>query len=463
MQINSYLNRVLAVLICLHVFTSAAAEPGSWRLQSALALPTWLSLSGTYRTRYETLDSQFRAGGDGGDQALLLRTTLKAGVHHGPFTIVGEMLDARASYDDAGTPVSTGLVNTAELLQAYLQWEASDALAPGDLSNVRVGRVTMDFGSRRLIARNRFRNTINAFTGIDWKWRGASGRQLRAFVTLPVNRQPNNRAALLDNDIEFDEEDSDVKFWGLFYADKFSWGDQGELYYFGLNEDDSNGRQTRNRDLSTIGFRVYRKPQLSKFDYQLESAFQFGESRSSASAANVTDLDHFAHFQHAELGYSFARKWHPRLILQYDFASGDDHPGDGDNERFDTLFGARRFDFGPTSIYGAFARANLNTPGLRLAFKPHPTITSFIAYRAYWLASSRDAWTTSGVRDVTGATGRFLGQQIELRVRWDVVPANIRFEGGVAHLFTGEFAQDAPNSNRQGDATFLYSQIGLTF
>ena len=441
--------------------TSQAAPP--WRLHNALTLPSWLTLSGSFRTRYETLDSQFRAGRSGGDQILLLRSTLYAALHRGPFTIAGEMLDARAALDDLGTPISTGLVNTAELLQGFLRWKTTDLLGLSGASTATLGRFTMDIGSRRFIARNRFRNTINAFTGVDWQWQGEGGRQFRAFFTLPVDRKPNLAAALRDNDAEFDNEDSDVKFWGLYYADTTRFGDHGELFYFGLDENDSSGRRTRNRELSTIGFRLYRQARQSAFDYQIESAFQFGESRSSTSPVNVTQLDHFAHFQHAELGYTFVHKWRPRLIFQYDYASGDDRPADGDNERFDTLFGARRFDFGPTSIYGPFARANINTSGLRLALKPGRSMTSFVAYRAYWLASRRDAWTTSGVRYTSGATGRFIGQQIELRLRWEAVPKNIRLEGGVAHLFAGNFMHDAPNSNRQGDATYLYSQIGLTF
>ena len=63
-------------------------------------------------------------------------------------------------------------------------------------------------------------------------------------------------------------------------------------------------------------------------------------------------------------------RWSPRLIFQYDYASGDDDPNDADNNRFDTLYGARRFDFGPTGIYGPFARANLSTPGMRIKLKP---------------------------------------------------------------------------------------------
>ena len=59
-------------LACLILGTkAAAAEP--WRLQNAVNAPNWLTLSGNARLRYETLDGQFRAGGEGGDQVLVWR------------------------------------------------------------------------------------------------------------------------------------------------------------------------------------------------------------------------------------------------------------------------------------------------------------------------------------------------------------------------------------------------------
>ena len=462
MQKITYIIAIIFVALVMDANSVAqAADP--WRLQEAIKLPSWLSLSGSFRTRYESLDSQFRVGRDGGDQILLMRTTAKAEIHHGPLTFSAELQDSRAARGDSGTPITTSLVNPLELLQAYLQWQTTDLVAPGATSKLRAGRITLDVGSRRFVARNRFRNTINAFTGIDWQWQNSGGRELRAFYTLPVDRHPNDPAALRDNDVEFDKEDGDIRFWGLYVSEPLSGDNNFEFFYFGLDEDDSRDRATRNRELSTFGARLYREGRPSAFDYEFESMIQFGESHASTSAFDISALDHFAHFQHAELGYTFQQRMNPRLVVQYDYASGDDSPLDGGNERFDTLFGARRFDFGPTSIFGPFARANLATPGIRLQLKPQVRITSFIAYRAYWLASNKDAWTTSRARDSSGITSSFIGHQVEARLRWNVVPKNIRLEFGFAHLFAGEFIEDAPNSNEQGDSTHLYSQIALTF
>ncbi len=457
MKIKTYI--VLAILAAL----AGPAEAAPWRARDALDLPQWLSLEGSFRARYETLAPQYRATHTGSDQVFVTRTTLKAGIHHGEFSLVGEMIDSRASLDDDGSFLNTTVVNPVELLQGYVQWRPRALLLDGDESDVRLGRLTMDVGSRRFVARNRYRNTINAFTGIDWQWRSAGGRELRAFFTLPVAREPNTFAELRDNDVEFDQEDSDVKFWGLVAAEAWREYDHVEVFYFGLDEDDSSTRRTRNRDLSTIGLRLYRKPRAGHFDYELETAFQFGESRSSTAAANTRDLDHFAHFHHLEVGYSFVAPWQPRVVAQYDYASGDDNPADGDYERYSTLYGARRFDFGPTGIYGPFARENLNTPGLRVRVKPAAKLSGFLAWRAYWLASDRDAWTAAGLVDPSGDTNSFIGHQVEMSVRYDAVPGNVRLEGGFAHVFSGEFMDDVPNSRRQGDVTYAYTQIALTF
>lgn len=462
MQKITYIIVIIFVVLVVDANSIAqAADP--WRLQEAIKLPSWLSLSGSFRTRYESLESQFRVGRDGGDQILLMRTTAKAEIHHGPLTFGAELQDSRAVLGDSGTPISTSLVNPLELLQAYLQWQKTDLVALGATSKLRAGRITLDVGSRRFVARNRFRNTTNAFTGIDWQWQSSGGRKLRAFYTLPVDRHPNDPAALRNNDAEFDKEYGDIRFWGLYVSEPLSEDNNLEFFYFGLDEDDSSDLATRNRELSTFGARLYRKGHPSAFDYEFESTIQFGESRASTSAFDISNLDHFAHFQHVEVGYTFQQRMSPRLVVQYDYASGDDSPLDGGNERLDMLFGARRFDFGPTSIFGPFARANLATPGIRLQLQSQLRITSFIAYRAFWLASDKDAWTTSHARDSSGTTSSFIGHQVEARLRWNVVPQNICLEFGLAHLFAGEFIEDAPNSNEQGDSTHLYSQIALTF
>ena len=454
------------LLSSISPLTLQAADnvPKPWRGSDVLGLPAWFQLSGHHRLRYETLEGQFRTNRQGNEHILVLRTAIQAALTFDQFELVAEFMDSRQELADRRSPINTTIVNTFELLQGYVAVNFPDVVQEGGTARLQLGRQTIDFGSRRLVARNRFRNTLNNFTGINTSWAAASGHSLRAFYFLPVSRVPSDTPSLLDNDTEFDEEDFDWQFWGVAAEmPQLLPTINGELFVFGLHEDDSPDRVTRDRTLYTPGFRLYRKPATGQFDCELESVFQAGHSRSSTATTNTTDLDHFAHFQHLEVGYSFAVRWSPRLVVQFDYASGDDNPNDDNNNRFDTLFGARRFDFGPTGIYGPFARSNLISPGYRLVLKPHAAFDIMFAHRFYWLAADRDAWTTSGVHDPTGKSGSYLGTQPEIRLRWDVLPGNVRLEAGAAYLFSGEFEDDAPNSNDEGDTSYAYVQTVFTF
>jgi len=448
------------VALFVFSFTSSADQNKPWRLDQAIGSPDWLEISINHRTRYEALDGQYRAKtnglpGNGGDQALVFRTLVHARANFDYFTIGAEMQDSRITLADSGTATSsnqltTTIANPLELLQAYIEAPINNIGLQGSRSLLRLGRITMDVGSRRLVARNRFRNTLNAFTGLDWQWKYAD-KTFRTFYTLPIERR--DAGDIRNNNPRFDSEDTNVRFWGVYYSqDLFSKADKGEAYLFGLNKEKQK-KAVKNLELYTFGFRLWRKPVSEQFDYQLESVYQLGQSGSSSTPGKT--LDHWAYFQHAELGYRFNAPWSPRLIVQYDYASGDDNPNDGQNNRFNTLFGARRFDFGPTSIYGAFARSNLQSPALRLKMKPNKTVKSMFALRGFWRASTADSWTTAGIK----GSQAYIGTQIEARLRWEPLPKNLQLEGGVAHLFAG----DLMNQAGKGDATYVYTQATVKF
>ena len=89
--------------------------------------------------------------------------------------------------------------------------------------------------------------------------------------------------------------------------------------------------------------------------------------------------------------------------------------------------------------------------------------TAFVDYRAIWLASDRDAWVGTKVQDPTGASGSFVGQQVELRVRWMPLIGNLLLEAGYAHLFAGNFIRKAPNAAHRGDSNYVYTQAVVSF
>lgn len=74
-----------------------------------------------------------------------------------------------------------------------------------------------------------------------------------------------------------------------------------------------------------------------------------------------------------------------------------------------------------------------------------------------------NVWAGAGVRDVQGAAGTELGHQLEVRVRWDFLPGNVRLEAGYLHFFGGSFLEQAPNATREGDINYTFSEVTVSF
>lgn len=436
-------------------------EKPVWNLHDALKLPEWLDIGLDQRTRYETLDGAFRAGANGGDQQIAMDTCLWLQAHVDAFRVAMEFMDARQFGADQGSGISNNHANEADFLQGYLAWAQQNVFDSGIGAEVIAGRQTINLGSRRLVARNAYRNTMNNFTGIRMRLLSDKHWQLNGFVTMPVLRYPNNSADILDHVHQFDEEDTHTWFSGGFLEIyDLGLGINGELYLYHLDEGDSLYNQTRNRRYFTPGMRVYIKPAKARFDIQMEVVGQVGTVR--ASTTSTQDQEHEAWFQHLDFGYTFDTAWKPRLGFEYDFASGDKDPNDNKDQRFDTLYGARRFDFGPTGNYGPIARSNISSPGYRISVSPRGDVQAFVGHRFFWLAESKDSWTTANLRDRTGRTDDFIGHQIELSTRWDI-NSSLNLESGWAHLFKGSFAQNTAGAPPNQDSDYFYVQSMFRF
>ncbi len=431
-------------------------------LNKTANLPDWASVEVQHRSRFETLDNPFRARATGGDQVLSQRTLVQGELRFSQnFKLNAELQDSRAQFADSATLLNNTMVDAAELLETNLQWNAENLFGDGSKSVLRVGRLTMDVENRRLVARNRFRNTLNSFSGLDWIWQAGNGNLARLFYTLPIDRLPDQRNQIANNVSAIDRENIHRRFWGfLVSSPNLPWGNKGEFYLFGLNEEDAPNLPTLNRNIYTPGMRIFRPTAKGGFDYELSSNIQFGTSR--ATVTDTRDLDHFAHLHHAETGYTFAGSWSPRFLLEYDYASGDADSRDGKNGAFDALYG-KATEYSPSSIYSAFVRTNLSGPGIRLETRPDKTIKTLLSYRPYWLAESTGAWAgASGLQDITGQSSSFLGHQTTLQAKWQVLP-NLLLDGGVTYLREGDFQKTVPNAPREGNTIFAYIAATISF
>lgn len=464
---------VAAVALSCSYSGSALAQETTdkpFRLDEALETDPILRFGLEHRIRFEHLANDFRAGLDTSSTGLFLRTLLSAELTLEPLFLGAELQDSRAYVTD-DTPVNQGLTNPFELLQGYVGLRFRGAFQPEDALSLKVGRMTLDLSrvpmktstveraTRRLIARNDFRNTINGFNGIDLHWRSREDHFVRFLAAFPVTRLPSVEEELRSNDVVFDVENVNALLWSAFYSSpEFLSGARVDGYVVGLAESDAPDLDSANRRLVTPGLRFYRAPAPNELDFQIETMLQLGTSRASNKPEDIQDLRHIAASTAVAVGYQVAAPWKPRLAVLYDFASGDESPYDELNNRFDPLFGARRFDFGPTSLYGALARVNLHSPGVRFEITPHRVLDAFVAYRLAWLASSTDAWTSAQLSDKSGEAGSFVGAQLEGRVRYQPFPRNLAFEVGGALFSRGDLPREA-EGGRSEPAVYGYTQI----
>ncbi|WP_447971355.1 alginate export family protein [Nitrospira sp. M1] len=418
-------------------------------VKNALNLPTWIDLGFEHRTRFETYDHPWRSSQPLGqtDSQVQQRSRLRFGLNGGAFRFLFEGQDSRVHLDGPGDFVNTGIRNEWDILQLFVSATGDNVMGSGLRTDVHVGRMTMDFGHRRLIARNDFRNTTNAFDGVHWQLAKDKVWRIRTFLVEPVLRDQT----------ELDEQSKRSVFWGVYgESTQIPWL-RLNLYYFGLN-DQRSSTVSAQRSFSTFGLRLYEDPKRGRPDYDIESVWQTGR---------LGNTDHFAHFQHIDLGYTFNIPWSPRFVMYYDYASGDRNPNDSQDSSFDTLFGARRFELNPTGNFGPFFRTNISSPGWRVIVTPVKGWRLQVKHRVWYLATSRGAFASNGLRDVSGGSGNFLGHDVELRVQWKVSD-NLEFDAGYLHWFKGSYFDRLPASaglppggNKDTDYLYILTKVSI--
>ena len=438
--------------------------PKEFNAKKTLGLPDWLNMSLEFRSRYETLDTPFVKGQTGSQYQVPLQTVLWMEANYQALRVGFEFWDARQYGTKDGQTISNTMVDSADFTQMYAALSTMNFMDTGLGLEMKGGRTTLEFGSRRLVARNVFRNTTNAFTGVSFRLRdAASAWQVQVFANQPVVRLPDQASQLVHNDYAWDQEQKNSVFAGIFgEAFRLPLDTTGELYLYYLGE---NASSTNNRRLFTPGFRWFRPARKGEFDFEGESVAQTGNRYDTVYDAKgkgtKKDLPVEAFLEHIQFGYTFDLPWDPRLMVQYDYATGG-LSGNTTNS-FDTLFGARRWEYGPTGILSLFARNNISSPGTRLFVVPHRDVAAFLAYRAWWMADSKAAWQSANLIDPTGKAGDFLGHTVELSVRWDA-HENVAIETGWNYFMKGGFARNAPDAPANHDnVSYLYVQTEFRF
>ena len=406
-------------------------EPGPESLREFLGTPPWLIYGVTQRTRYESLQGRWRAGEEGSDQQIALRTRLFFGIRDilDPLRFSVELQDSRVYLTDAGSLVTTSQVNETDIQQLHVDLATKRVFGWNQPSVLSFGRLNLDLGRRRWIARNNFRNTTQSFDGVHWRVGDERKWHVRAFLTRPVE--------IFQTRLDPIGPASPNTLWGVYAGSRLTQRLTLEGYYFGHRSRDAY------RDFEMVGVRVTNPGGEGRWEFELESAYQFGD---------ISPEGRFEFFQHAEAGYTFVSMWKPQVLLRFDYASGG----------LDPLYGARSFEFVPSGIFQPFERSNIISPGLRGMVQPRERLSLLAQYRAWWLADATDPWVGSGLQDPTGSSGRFLGQTIELRLRWGLI-ANVFLQVGYVHAAWGSYLERVPGGQGLPASDYGYVQTEFMF
>ncbi len=390
----------------------------------------WIDAGLNYRMRFENRKNDFRRSVDNTDSVFLSRTQAYFGIKNimDPLRFAIELQDSRSH--NSKFAKTTGEVNKLDLFQGYaeLYFKGHRPVS------LRAGRMAYELMDRKLFSRDDWGNTGTNFQG----FRATIGKkendwQFDSFALRPVNE--SMEAA--------DRVNKNQWFYGAVLNWR-RWSDSITLqpFYFLMNQERFISSE-RSR-VNSPGLRFFGTVGQSDFDYDFIGVYQFGES------ANET---HRAYAYSSEIGYSFDKKWNPRLSAVYGYASGDKNPYDNKNQRFERFYGFNR----PWSNNNHIEWENLETFKSRIQFKPRKRFKIEGSYSFYWLSSPSDEWRRANLRDESGNSGRFIGQDFDLRIHHDI-SKHFRTTLGYAHFIPGKFAR---NSGRGGSSDFIYLELGF--
>jgi len=371
-----------------------------------------------YRARAEIRDDDLRRPVDGLDTPLLQRWRGYFGIHDwvDPFRFYVEYEDA--SRNNSNFPTDNRDVNRQEIIQAVAELHFEDAFDLARPLRLQAGRMAFEYVDRRLLARNEWRNTTNNFQGFrailgeqrsDW--------QLDLLALKPVNRLVDEPDVAVHNQW----------FYGAI-GDWRRWSSVATIQpYYLLLKQQAEGSAPE-REIHTAGVRAYGALGKTGLDWDGQYIAQFGEDG---------PRDHDAQAATAELGYTCDHDWKPRLAGFFGYASGNKDPNDASNERFDRLFGFAR----PWSSDDYIQFENVIAPKTRVEFTPHPDVRVDVGWSWCWLASDTDKWGVANLRDPSGQSGSYMGDEFDARVRFKL-GSHTDVAIGYAHFWPGEFTRN---------------------
>ena len=329
----------------------------------------------------------------------------------------------------------------ANLYQAYLDWRPGGS----ERWDLRAGRQELAYGEERLVGAFGWDNVGRSFDAARLRYRrGAWSSDFLAGRLVEVRRNgAPHRAGNQDLYGVYltrapKEAPHRTEFYSFFLRDGLRTGGEQPL---------EPAQAVR---ILTVGLRRVHQPKAG-WRYSVEHAWQFGEREPDS---------HRAAMLIASGGYAWGGRWQPRLGFEYDFATGDNNPSDGNSREFNNLFPTNHAYYGYADLTGL---RNLHDFRFTAATRPHPKVTLEADYHRFLLAARRGPWKNAGGKvlgsDPTGAAGRDVGQEVDFTVRFPV-ERHVSLLAGYSFFLPGRFAKTTRGPETQH---FGYIQTTVKF
>lgn len=347
-----------------------------------------------------------------------------------------ELQDARVWGEEPSTAADTGGVDLSE------GWVDFESLC-GTETRMRLGRQKFSLSDQRFVGALEWSNSGRRFDGVSVV-HAPQGAEYTAFAFRTADGFPAG-----------DPSDGDQDLMGVWATwDDCACGGVFEAFALLVNDGRDIASEvvpdTGRSRFWNVGSRIHGTDEDSGIDWDLQGAWQTGD-------LGGDDLSAWA--VRAELGLALGEG---RLGVEYDHATGDDDPTDGDRDQFQVLFPTNHGYYG---IHDLASWSNLRAWSVNYA---HPLGSDVSLKAAYWrfkLDEQEGGWISASGRPIrpgSSATGRSLGHELDLILTWKQ-SERVTWQFGWAHFFAGEFARDTEPDGHTTDSDFLYLQALVTF
>lgn len=420
------------------VAAATTATPQPAMPVAPAAPPKAVQVAATYRGRVEGAEgyAAMRAADDG---YYLNRVRLDVAVNATPWMRgFAQLQDAEVMDYDAAAVAPATHVNRFDLRQGYLEFGK-----PGRAGVLaRVGRQEFIFGEQRLVGGGDWNNTARAFDAARLSF-FRPGVKVDAFVATVV---------AVDS-FDVDRRRTDEFVYGAYLAfDRFVPRGVVEPYVI-AKELDSVVSETGVAGAGrfyTFGARAAGK-MPGGFDYSVEQAWQ----RGTLSSDELHAMAGAYRLGWTPAGWPMA----PRVVGEFNHATGDALAGDGRRQTFDQLYPTNHGKYG---IVDAMGWRNMRDAMLGVEFTPVRRFKVNADVHRLMLATTQDGlYVDGGARRLLNrkAASRDVGLEFDVQSTFALTP-KIGFSAGFGYLASGDYLVDTTGG---GGVWFPYAMWNVRF